>query len=53
LGHRLLDGVGVASALADWALIAVVIGLVIVTFFVIAGFVDELVEYWRAYRDDS
>jgi hypothetical protein len=42
----------VASAVADWALAALVIAGVIAAFVVIAGDVHELVDYWRAYRDE-
>lgn len=35
----------------DWFLIAAVIVLTVFTFIVIASFVDELIEYWREYRD--
>jgi hypothetical protein len=36
---------------ADWLLIAAVVALVIVLWFVIQGFIDSLLDYWRSYRD--
>jgi hypothetical protein len=38
---------------ADWFLIAAVVALVIATFFVIGDFIDSLVSYWRAYKEDE
>lgn len=36
----------------DWALIAGVIGIVIGTFYAILHMVDDLIEFWRAYREE-
>ena len=37
----------------DWLLIAVVIATAIGLWFVIQGFIDSLIEYWRAYKEDA
>lgn len=42
-----------ADFLADWFLIGCVIALVIVTWILVLRFIDNLIDYWRAYRDDS
>jgi hypothetical protein len=41
----------VGNVIADWALIAVVVALVIGVFFAIGTIIDECLEYWRAWRD--
>lgn len=40
-----------SSAVADWLVIAVVIAAVIGVYFAVASFIDNLIDYWRAYRD--
>ena len=37
---------------ADWLLIATVIAAVIAVFLAIGGIIDNLTDYWKAYRDD-
>jgi hypothetical protein len=59
MGHRHLAGDGahprcrleVGNVIFDWVVIAVVIGLVLVVWFLMLGVVNELVSYWKAYRD--
>jgi hypothetical protein len=38
---------------ADWLLIAAVVVLVIAIYFVVASFIDSLIDYWRSYRDND
>lgn len=39
--------------IADWLLIAVVIALVVLTWILVLRFIDGLIDYWKAYRDND
>jgi len=41
-----------ADSLADWALIGLVIGIAILTYFGLSNMIDGLIDYWRSRKDD-
>jgi hypothetical protein len=42
----------VGDMIADWALVVGVIALVVLAWWVLQSFIDQMIEYWKAYRDD-